>query len=136
VIYSYLAVDRIPRELSEGVVYHNKDFELGAMLCACGCGHRVELLVPDSHQITSADGLATIRPSVAVCDAACKSHYIITAGRVQWLAAFSPAHAKAVMQEQIARHASRDSHPQQSWVDRFRTVLVRAFNQVKAFFRL
>jgi hypothetical protein len=136
VIYSYLAVDRIPRELSEGVVYHNKDFELGAMLCACGCGHRVDLLVPDSHQILSKNGLATIRPSIAVCDAPCKSHYIVTAGRVQWLAAFSAVHAKAVMQEQIARHASRDARRRRSWVDRVWAALVRAFNRVKAFFRL
>jgi len=135
VIYSYLAVDRIPRELSEGVVYHNSEFELGAMLCACGCGHRVDLLVPDSHQVSSENGLATIRPSIAVCDAPCKSHYIVTAGRVQWLPAFSPAHAKAVMREQIARHASRDARPQ-SWIARLWAALVRVFNRVKAFLPL
>lgn len=134
-IYSYLAVDRIPKDLSEGVVYHNKEFELGAMLCACGCGHRVDLLVPDTHQISSEDGLATIRPSIAVCDAPCKSHYIIAAGRVQWLAAFSPAHAKAVMRDQIARHVSRDSR-RRSWIDRCWMALVRVFSRVKAFFRL
>jgi hypothetical protein len=38
-------------ELSAGVVYHNEEFELGTMLCACGCGHRVDLLVPDRHQV-------------------------------------------------------------------------------------
>lgn len=35
-IYSYLATERIPKQLSEGVVYHNPEFEIGAMLCACG----------------------------------------------------------------------------------------------------
>ena|ERR1700680_2987861 len=134
-IYSYLAVERIPKELSEGVVYHNKEFELGAMLCACGCGHRVDLLVPDSHQISSEGGLVTIRPSIAVCDAPCKSHYVITAGRVQWLGAFSPAHAKAVMRDQISRHVSRDSR-RRSWSDRFWMAVVRVFNRMKAFFRL
>jgi Family of unknown function (DUF6527) len=134
-IYSYLAVERIPKELSDGIVYHNKEFALGAMLCACGCGHRVDLLVPDSHQISAEDGLATIRPSIAVCDAPCKSHYIISAGRVEWLPAFTEAYAKGVMRDQIARHVSRDAR-RQSWIDRFLAALVRAYNQLKAFFRL
>jgi hypothetical protein len=134
-IYSYLAVDRIPKDLSNGIVYHNEEFELAALLCACGCGHRVDLLVPDSHQISSDNGLATIRPSIAVCDAPCRSHYVITAGRVEWLKAFTHAKAKAVMRDQVARHALRDSR-RRSWIDRSRAALARVFNQVKVFFRL
>jgi hypothetical protein len=134
-IYSYLAVERIPKNLSSGIVYHNEEFELAAMLCACGCGHRVDLLVPDSHQISSEDGLATIRPSIAVCDAPCKSHYFITAGHVEWLTAFTHAQAKAVMRDQVARHASRDSR-RRPWMDRCRASLVRVFNRLKAFLRL
>jgi hypothetical protein len=53
--------------------------------------------MPDSHQIYSEDGLATIRPFIAVCAAHCKSHYIISAGRVEWLPAFTEAYAKADM---------------------------------------
>jgi hypothetical protein len=109
--YLYQAVERIPKVLSEGVVYHSEEYEIGALLCACGCGHRVSLLVPDSHQITSEDGMATIRPSIAVCDGPCNSHYYISAGRVEWLPAFSAAMASSVMQGQIARHASRDIKP-------------------------
>jgi hypothetical protein len=78
------AVERIPKLLSDGVVYHNEEFQLAALLCACGCGHRITLLVPDSHQVSSDGGLATIRPSIAVCDAPCKSHYFVTAGKVEW----------------------------------------------------
>ena len=80
-MYRYLAVERIPDELATDVVYHNEDFEIAALLCACGCGHRITLLVPDSHQISSENGLVTIKPSIAVCDADCKSHYYITAGK-------------------------------------------------------
>ncbi len=134
-IYSYLAVERIPKDLSDGIVYHNEEFELGAMLCACGCGHRVDLLVPDSHQISSEHGLATIRPSIAVCDAPCKSHYFIRAGRVEWLPAFTKAHAQAVMRDQIARHVSHDLR-RRSWINRSWVALVRVINQLKAFFRL
>jgi len=134
-IFSYLAVDRIPKELRPGVVYHNPDFELGALLCACGCGHRVDLLVPDSHQIHSSNGLATVRPSIAVCDAPCKSHYVISAGQVEWLPAFSAAHAKAVMHDQIARHASRDEEGR-PWLNRLWKALIGLLDQLKGFFRL
>jgi hypothetical protein len=109
--YSYQAVDRIPKQISPGVVYHSEEYEIGALLCACGCGHRVSLLVPDSHQITSMGGLATIHPSISVCDAPCKSHYLIRAGEVTLLPAFSSATAATTMQRQIARHARRDEKP-------------------------
>ena len=103
--FSYLAVERIPKQLSPNIVYHSEEFELGALLCACGCGHRVMLLVPDSHQVTSEGGMATVRPSIAVCDAPCKSHYYVNAGRVEWLPAFTDALATSVMRHQIDRHA-------------------------------
>ena len=133
-IFSYLAVDRIPKELRPGVVYHDAEFQLGALLCACGCGHRVDLLVPDSHQISSSDGFATVRPSIAVCDAPCKSHYVISAGQVEWLPAFSAARAEAVMQEQIARHVSHDPK-RLTWIDRILKAFMSVVNEVRALFR-
>lgn len=109
--FRYRAVERIPKQLNANVVYHSEEYELGALLCACGCGHKVMLLVPDSHQIVSAAGLATVRPSIAVCDAPCKSHYYVTAGRVEWLPAFSDSMAASVMRGQIARHTTGDAKP-------------------------
>ena len=133
-IYSYQAVERIPKVLSDGVVYHNEEFQLAALLCACGCGHRITLLVPDSHQLSSEGGLATIRPSIAVCDAPCKSHYFVTAGKVKWLPAFTPAQASNVMRSQIARHASHDRQP--TWIERMRAALKRAAERIRSFLRL
>lgn len=132
-IYSYLAVDRIPKQLSDGVVYHNQEFEVGAMLCACGCGYRVDLLVPDSHQITAVNGLATIRPSILVCVGPCYSHYYITAGRVEWLLESTREEAKAVMHRQIGRHVASDSRAQ-SWIGRCRRAVVKTLSRVRSFF--
>jgi hypothetical protein len=129
--FVYQAVERIPKPLSNGVVYHSEEFEVGALLCACGCGHRVSLLVPDSHQITAEGGMATIRPSIAVCDAPCKSHYYIRAGRVEWLPAFSDAMAVSVMRGQIARHAVRDVK-RQSWDSQARATMARAYNRLRS----
>jgi hypothetical protein len=129
--FVYQAVERIPKQLNSGVVYHTQEFEVAALLCACGCGHRVMLLVPDSHQVSSDDGLATVRPSIAVCDAPCKSHYIITAGQVEWLPAFSDAMATSVMRSQIARHVILDTK-RRSWSSRVRAAIARAYNKLKS----
>ena len=131
--YTYQAVERIPKILSDGVVYHNEEFQLAALLCACGCGHRVTLLVPDGHQVSSEGGLATIRPSIAVCDAPCKSHYFVTAGRVEWLPAFTQAQASNVMRNQIARHASRDRRP--SWFETSWAALKRSAKRIRSLLR-
>lgn len=131
--YVYKSVERIPDQLRDGVVYHNEEFEIAALKCACGCGHRVTLLVPDSHQVTSQNGLPTIRPSIAVCDAACKSHYFITAGEVEWLSAFTDEQVTSLMHRQIARHAALDPK-RQSWIARMKTALVRASNRILSFF--
>jgi hypothetical protein len=133
-IYYYQAVERIPKLLSDGVVYHNEEFQLAALLCACGCGHRITLLVPDSHQVSSEGGLATIRPSIAVCDAPCKSHYFVTAGKVEWLPAFTRAQASNLMRNQIARHASHDRR--QSWIETSRAGLKRVAKRIRSLLRL
>lgn len=133
--YVYQAVERIPKPLLNGIVYHSEEFEIGALLCACGCGHRVSLLVPDSHQITSEGGMATVRPSIAVCDAPCKSHYVISAGRVQWLPAFSDDMAASVMRGQISRHAVRDKKMQPTW-RRIGAAVAKAFDKLMSILKI
>jgi hypothetical protein len=133
--YVYQAVERIPKPLSNGVVYHSEEHEVGALLCACGCGHRVSLLVPDSHQIISEGGMATVRPSIAVCDAPCKSHYVISAGRVQWLPAFSDEMAASVMRHQISRHAVSDKK-MQPWWHRIAAAVAKAFDKLMSFLKI
>jgi len=108
-------VDRIPKQLENGVVYHSAEFELGALLCACGCGHKVMLLVPDGHQVIADNGLATVTPSISALDAPCKSHYFITRGDVDWFPAFSAVQAKAIMRQQIERHARNDIKRRTWW---------------------
>lgn len=117
--YGYQLVERLPKVLDGGVVYYSEEFEVAALLCACGCGHRVTLLVPDGHQIRCKDGEVTVWPSIAVCDAPCVSHFYITGGAVEWMSAFSPAVAASVMQAQIARHAARDTRPK-TWISQVR----------------
>ncbi|MCW2318609.1 hypothetical protein M2322_004178 [Rhodoblastus acidophilus] len=129
--FAYRAVERLPKQLSAGVIYHSEEFEVAALLCACGCGHRVTLLVPDSHRVSADGGWATVRPSIAVCDAPCKSHYVISAGEVEWLPAFSNATASSVMRKQIARHAAQDMQ-RRSFGKKVMAAIAAAFSRVRA----
>lgn len=131
--YVYEAVERIPAELSSGIVYHNVEFELAVLLCACGCGHRITLLVPDGHRILVERSVPSITPSILVADAPCHSHFFITDGEVEWLRAFSPSQAEAVMRSQVARHVSAD-RASRSWWERGRRAVLRATGKVMRFF--
>jgi hypothetical protein len=131
--YRYLAVDRIPKQLESEVVYHSEEFELGALLCACGCGHKVMLLVPDGHQVISENGSATVMPSISVLDAPCKSHYFITRGRVERLPAFSAAQAAAIMRRQIERHMRNDTK-KRTWAGWIRAAVAKTAGRLRSFF--
>lgn len=131
--FTYQAVERLPKQLEGGIFYHSEEFEVAALACACGCGHRVILMVPDSHQVTSENGMATVRPSISVCDAACKSHYFITAGNVEWLPAYTDAMAASTMRAQIARHIMRDMKSQ-SWIGSVLATIARAYGKLKSLF--
>jgi len=114
-VYLYEAVERIPKVLSPGVVYHNVEFEVAALLCACGCGHRISLLVPDGHRIDVKGNVPSITPSILVADGACHSHYYITDGEVDWCPSISASQVAAVMQRQVARHVSTDRAGRSRW---------------------
>jgi hypothetical protein len=131
--FTYQAVERLPMQLDRGVLYHSEEFEVAALACACGCGHRVMLLVPDSHQVSCQNGMATVQPSISVCDAPCKSHYIITAGEVRWLPAFSDAMASSTMRAQIARHVIHDAQ-RRSWISRIWASIAQAYSKLKSLF--
>jgi hypothetical protein len=131
--YVYEAVERIPKELRPGVVYHNVEFEVAALVCACGCGHRISLLVPDGHRIAVADTVPSITPSILVADAPCHSHFYITDGEVDWYASMSARQAAAVMQRQVARHVSTDL-ASRSWWERGRRWALRTRGRVARFF--
>ncbi|HEY0800020.1 MAG TPA: DUF6527 family protein [Steroidobacteraceae bacterium] len=133
--FTYRAVERLPKQLEQGVVYHSEEFEVAALSCACGCGHRVMLLVPDSHQVSPQGGFATVRPSISVCDAPCKSHYFITAGLVERLPAFSDAMASSVMRKQIARNVDREAKLQ-TWTSWIRRVIARAYGKLRTRLRI
>jgi hypothetical protein len=132
--FVYEQADPIPKLMQPGVVYHDADFELAELICPCGCGHRITLLVPDGHQISVAGTTPSISPSIAVCDAPCGSHFFIREGRVVWLAAFSPSYSTAVMERQVARHVATDLHGR-TRRERFRRWAFKTWDRVRSSLR-
>lgn len=132
--FRYELVERIPNGMSPGVVYHSEEFELAGLLCACGCGHRITLLVPDGHKVFEERGGATIDPSVGVLDGPCGSHFVVTAGQIHWLPPFTSAQATSIIRNQIARHVARDVKAM-SWGQRLRAAIAAGVRRLTSVFR-
>jgi hypothetical protein len=103
-IYRVEKVERLPAALADNVVYVSEEFELAALKCACGCGHRVNLMLGDGHRVNDVEGLADVSPSIGVWDAACRSHFWIDKGRVVWADRWSDAEIHSAMEQQLNRH--------------------------------
>ncbi len=121
--YVYEAVERIPKVLTAGVIYHNLEFQVAALACACGCGHRVSLLVPAGHGIDVDGNVPSITPSILVADAPCRSHFYITEGEVDWYPSTTSSQATEIMHRQVARHVLDDRASRPWWENGRRWVL-------------
>lgn len=97
-------VDRLPAYLEEGIVYTSEEYEVAALKCACGCGHKVTLLLGDGHEVRDFGGRADIWPSIGVWDAPCRSHFFIKNGEVLWADRWSEEAIQRAMERQLERH--------------------------------
>ena len=88
--YTSVRVEDLPSLLQEGVVYlvgDTPDPWSASLICPCGCGATISLsLVPDDEprwQVKATGTAVTLRPSIWRTKG-CKSHFIISGGRVHW----------------------------------------------------
>lgn len=88
--FTSMRVEDLPDVLQEGVVYLVGDAPKpwsASLICPCGCGTTISLsLVPDDEprwQVTATGARITLRPSIWRTKG-CKSHFIISGGRVHW----------------------------------------------------
>jgi hypothetical protein len=83
-------VESFPTPLAAGVFYVSLEYNTCAHLCACGCGDEaVTPLSPAQWSFTYDGESISVRPSVGNWSLACRSHYVIHKGRVQWARSFS-----------------------------------------------
>lgn len=78
-------VHYMPKELKQGILYVSEEFSTAAHLCACGCGSKIRTpLGPTEWAIEETSDGPSLWPSIGNWQLACKSHYIISRGEIQW----------------------------------------------------
>lgn len=109
-VYRIMESERLPPNVGPFELHYSRRFEMAALACACGCGHRVMLNLLDQHHLVMEDGLPTVTPSILVADAPCLSHFYIRRGRVEWAQQWSKKTVDRVMQSQVHRHLEQDKN--------------------------
>lgn len=112
-VYRIIQSERLPSHVGPFEFHYSRRFEMAALSCACGCGHRVMLNLLDQHHLTVEDGFPTVTPSILVSDAPCLSHFFIRRGSVKWAQQWSRQTVDQVMQFQVQRHVEKDKSRKQ-----------------------
>lgn len=78
-------VEFIPKDLEEGVLYISKRFRTASHLCCCGCATKVPTpLNVAKWTLTDHGDTVSLSPSVGLGSLACRSHYWIRGGQIDW----------------------------------------------------
>ena len=76
-------VKHLPDALEPGILYISVEYGTAGHLCCCGCGEEVVTpLTPTDWLIIFNGETVSLKPSVGNWTLACRSHYVIQAGRV------------------------------------------------------
>jgi len=79
--------DRLPRRDLILMCDDGEDWSVG-LLCPCGCGHRLEMMVLDGVRprwdvTIDKQGYPTLHPSVSLLTG-CRSHFWVRQGKIVW----------------------------------------------------
>ena len=107
-MYRIIESERLPQTVGPGEFHYSRRFEMGALACACGCGHRIMLNLLDQHSLKIEDGLPTVSPSILAADSPCLSHFWLKRGRVVFAEKWSQVQVEKVMSAQLSRHLHSD----------------------------
>lgn len=76
-------VKHIPDGLEPGVLYVSMEYGTAAHRCCCGCGEEVVTpFTPTDWKMTFDGETVSLNPSIGNWTLPCRSHYVITRGRV------------------------------------------------------
>jgi hypothetical protein len=93
---SHRFVDRMPDELSDGVLYVSLDHGTVLHKCACGCGHEVNTPLGRTDWSLTYDGeTVSLWPSVGNWSFPCRSHYVVERGAVRWAGSWTEEEVEA-----------------------------------------
>ena len=89
-------VEQMPETLENGIIYISERYRVALHNCCCGCGEEVSTPLGSTEFSIRVDGPAvTLRPSIGNHDFACRSHYFITNGSIDWAPAMTRAQIEA-----------------------------------------
>ena len=128
-VYRIIEAETLSPRVGPFEFHYSQRFEMAALSCPCGCGHRVMLNLLDQHRLVIEGGLPTVTPSILVSDAPCLSHFYVSRGRVQWAQQWSKQTVDQVMQSQVRRHDEQDKRRQQK-----RSLIRRCADWLASFF--
>ncbi|WP_373424758.1 DUF6527 family protein [Mesorhizobium sp. SARCC-RB16n] len=75
-------------------LYVSDEYKIAVHLCACGCGSKVPISFgPAGWSVRERNGKPTVWPSIGNGQLPCRSHYLITDGKVHWAPSMSAAQA-------------------------------------------
>ena len=102
-------VEHMPEELEEGILYVAPHFECALHKCMCGCGEFVcTALVKGPGWTWNFDGAnVSLSPSIGNYSYACKSHYFLKNGKVQWCQAMLRLVSADDVKEIICKYENR-----------------------------
>ena len=89
-------VHYMPRVLEPGVLYVSEEYGAAAHLCACGCGAKIRTpLGPAQWRIYEGKDGPSLYPSVGNWQQPCRSHYIVSRGKIRWYDAWTADQVEA-----------------------------------------
>lgn len=101
-------VEFLPKELRSGILYVSDEYAVAGHLCACGCESKVIVPLGAEEWIFLENaGRPTLKPSIGNWQLPCRSHYMITGGRIEWAGAWSE---NAVIAGRRAEENRRTAH--------------------------
>lgn len=82
-----IEVGFMPDTLEQGKLYISHQFGVAIHLCFCGCGIKTvtPLRGPDAWTLTDENGKVSLDPSLSNHQLPCKSHYVITKNKANFI---------------------------------------------------
>lgn len=104
-------VDSFPEPMQPGILYVSLKFSSAGHLCCCGCNNEVITPISPTDWKMIFDGdTVSLHPSIGSWKLACRSHYFISRGRVEWSTGWSPQRVAAA--DRADRVAKADYYAQ------------------------
>lgn len=114
-LYRIIESERLPAIVGAQEFHYSRRFQMAALACPCGCGHRIMLNLLDQHSLKIEGGRPTVHPSILVADAPCLSHFWLRRGSVSYAQQWSQAEVDKVMAAQLRRHLQKAASQKVSW---------------------